>query len=199
MAEIRYFVETFKRHVQTDIVLHDRPPSRCCLADQVIDPPQPEGTPADPSQALRLTLAKDLLETGDLLVSDVTRRVEDLRFGGNFNRLKNLMARNDGVQAIELGHDDRAPLRPPRSQRCGQLGPSVQRIGALASLDLHELANDFELFCLGKSRDEFVLGLSTAPYTAPPSWPMQVLVPTLSTGDVVVMARTSALMSRMIK
>jgi AraC-like DNA-binding protein len=41
----------------------------------VIDPPQPEGTPADPSQALRLTLVKDLLETGDLLVSDVTRWV----------------------------------------------------------------------------------------------------------------------------
>jgi hypothetical protein len=44
-------------------------------------------------------------------------------------------------QPVELGHNDRAALGAPCGQRCGELRPAIQGIGALAGFHLDEIGN----------------------------------------------------------
>ncbi len=60
---------------------------------------------------------------------------------------------------VELGHNDRTFPLPPRGQRCGQLKPSVEGIGALARLDLKEFADQFEPLGRGKTGYRLALGI----------------------------------------
>jgi hypothetical protein len=46
----------------------------------------------------------------------------------------------------------------PGGQRCGELRPTIESISAFAGFDLHELANDLKIFCLGKPGDGVALG-----------------------------------------
>ena len=56
-------------------------------------------------------------------------------------------------EPIELGNKHRAFRLPRRGQRCGKLGPSIERIGAFAGFDLGELREERDAFALRKSRD----------------------------------------------
>ena len=65
-------------------------------------------------------------------------------------------AGNEGHVAgepVELGHQDRTFLCPASGQRCGQLRPSVEGVGALARFRLDELAHYVEPFHVGESHD----------------------------------------------
>ena len=52
---------------------------------------------------------------------------------------------------------------PPRGQRYGQLGPSVEGVAPLPRLDLHELGGEFEAFGRSKAGDSLPLGLDAEP------------------------------------
>jgi len=70
---------------------------------------------------------------------------------------------NVATQAVELGHRNVASELPSHSQ-CGlELWSSVERVRALAGLDLDELAGHRETFGLGELRQGLPLSLYTQP------------------------------------
>ena len=71
-------------------------------------------------------------------------------------------ASNEGHVAgkpIELGHQDRTLLCPPRGQRCGQPRPPFESVGALPGLRLDELGGNGEAFRLREPDNGRPLGL----------------------------------------
>ena len=63
------------------------------------------------------------------------------------------------AEAIELGDEDRA-FRPAGSRECRrELWPAVERVGALARLDLDMLGDDFDPFRRGEALDNGSLGI----------------------------------------
>ena len=62
-------------------------------------------------------------------------------------------------EAVELGHHDRALCLARCGQRCGELRAAVERVGALAGLDLGELVKDGDALGFGKAGDRGSLGL----------------------------------------
>ena len=65
--------------------------------------------------------------------------------------------RDVAAQPVELGDGDLALGLLRRLQRGLQLRPAVERIGALAGLDLGELGDDLEAFGLGEGGDGLAL------------------------------------------
>ena len=63
------------------------------------------------------------------------------------------------LRAIELGDRDLALGLLGRLQRRLQLRPALERVGALAGLDLGELADDLEAFRRGKGCNGLALSL----------------------------------------
>ena len=62
------------------------------------------------------------------------------------------------AEPVELGHGNFTPGLLGRLQRGLQLRPPVERIAALARLDLGELGDDLEAFGLGKAGNSLALG-----------------------------------------
>jgi hypothetical protein len=66
---------------------------------------------------------------------------------------------NVPAEAIELGDDDRALTAPGFGQSCGELGPAIESVGALAGLDLFELVDNVETLGLDETLKRFPLRL----------------------------------------
>ena len=93
------------------------------------------------------------------------------QFGNDERHTLGHQARYEGHVAgkpVELGHDDRALLLPPRGQRCGQLRPSVEGIAPLPRFDLDEFGDQLEAFGRGEPDDGLPLGLDAEPGSALP-------------------------------
>ncbi len=71
-------------------------------------------------------------------------------------------------EPVELGDGDRArlPVAAGASQGGGELRAAVERIGALARLDLSELGGDLEALGLGEAGDGGALGVEPEPRAA---------------------------------
>ena len=68
-------------------------------------------------------------------------------------------------QPIELGDGDRRPFAvlAGLGQRGDELGAAIERVGALARLDLDELGDDLEPLDLGEAGDGGALGVHAEP------------------------------------
>ena len=71
-------------------------------------------------------------------------------------------------EPVELGDDDGALADSGRGQRGGELRAPIERIAALAGLDLGELAEEGESFAFGEAGDHGSLGLDSEPGAALP-------------------------------
>ena len=87
-------------------------------------------------------------------------------FGDDEGHTLRHQAGNEGHVArepVELGHQDRTLRLARCGQRCGELRPSVERVGALAGFDLGEFGEDGDAFGFGKARDRCSLASSPSP------------------------------------
>ncbi len=66
-------------------------------------------------------------------------------------------------EPVELGDDDRAFAGATGGQSRGELGPPIQRVRALACLDLDELGGELESLGLRKALDGYFLGFDSEP------------------------------------
>jgi hypothetical protein len=67
--------------------------------------------------------------------------------------------RDVAAQPIQLRDDDRRLDLARRRECCGQPRPTLERVGALAGLNLDELGDDVEALGRGKGRDRLALRL----------------------------------------
>jgi hypothetical protein len=73
---------------------------------------------------------------------------------------------NIAAKAIELGYCHRTPQPAGFGECRGKLGAAIERVGALACLNLHEHAAQLKALCRGEANESFPLRLNPEPRSA---------------------------------